>query len=35
MFGEAFLNGLAMILLVAYKPRWVATFHDHWYLQGK
>lgn len=35
MFGEAFLNGLAMILLVAYKPRWVATFHDRWYLQGK
>ena len=35
MFGEAFLNGLVMILLVAYKPRWVATFHDHWYLQGK
>jgi len=35
MFGEAFLNGLTMILLVAYKPHWVATFHDHWYLQGK
>ena len=35
MFGEAFLNGLTMILLVVYKPRWVATFHDHWYLQGK
>lgn len=35
MFGEAFLNGMAMTLLVAYKPRWVATFHDHWYLHGK
>jgi uncharacterized membrane protein len=35
MFGEAFLNGMIMILLVAYKPRWVATFHDHWYLDGK
>jgi uncharacterized membrane protein len=35
MFGEAFLNGMVMILLVAYKPRWVATFHDHWYLDGK
>lgn len=35
MFGEAFLNGMIMILLVAYKPRWVATFHDRWYLQGK
>jgi uncharacterized membrane protein len=35
MFGEAFLNGMLMILLVAYKPRWVSTFHDHWYLDGK
>ena len=35
MFGEAFLNGMIMILLVAYKPGWVATFHDHWYLDGK
>ena len=35
MFGEAFLNGMLMILLVAYKPRWVATFHDRWYLDGK
>ena len=35
MFGEAFLNGMTMTLLVAYKPRWVATFHDHWYLNGK
>jgi uncharacterized membrane protein len=35
MFGEAFFNGMIMILLVAYKPRWVATFHDHWYLDGK
>jgi uncharacterized membrane protein len=35
MFGEAFLNGMAMTLLVAYRPRWVATFHDRWYLDGK
>ena len=35
MFGEAFLNGMAMTLLIAYKPRWVATFHDEWYLDGK
>jgi len=35
MFGEAFLNGMLMILLVAYKPQWVATFHDRWYLDGK
>jgi uncharacterized membrane protein len=35
MFGEAFLNGMAMTLLVAYRPRWVSTFHDRWYLDGK
>ncbi|MGB5338187.1 MAG: energy-coupling factor ABC transporter permease [Gammaproteobacteria bacterium] len=35
MFGEAFLNGMLMTLLVAYKPRWVATFHDRWYLNGQ
>jgi uncharacterized membrane protein len=35
MFGEAFLNGMVMTLLIAYKPRWVATFHDQWYLDGK
>lgn len=35
MFGEGFLNGAVISLVVAYKPRWVATFHDRWYLQGK
>ena len=35
MFGEGFLNGAAMSLIVAYRPQWVATFHDHWYLKGK
>ncbi len=35
MFGEAFLNGMLMVLLVAYKPRWVSSFHDRWYLDGK
>jgi uncharacterized membrane protein len=35
MFGEGFLNGMAMTLLVAYRPRWVSTFHDRWYLDGK
>jgi len=35
MFGEAFLNGMTMTLLVAYRPTWVSTFHDHWYLDGK
>lgn len=35
MFGEGFINGGAMSLIVAYRPRWVATFHDHWYLKDK
>ncbi|MGB5441986.1 MAG: energy-coupling factor ABC transporter permease [Gammaproteobacteria bacterium] len=35
MFGEGFMNGAAMSLVVAFKPQWVATFHDSWYLQGK
>ena len=35
MFGEGFLNGAALSLAVAYRPQWVATFHDRWYLQGK
>jgi uncharacterized membrane protein len=35
MFGEAFLNGMAMTLLVVYRPHWVSTFHDRWYLDGK
>ncbi len=34
MFGEGFLNGGTMALLVAYRPTWVATFHDHWYLKN-
>jgi len=35
MFGEGFLNGAALSLAVAYRPQWVATFHDRWYLEGK
>ncbi|MEN8206194.1 MAG: energy-coupling factor ABC transporter permease [Pseudomonadota bacterium] len=35
MFGEGFLNGAVITLAVAYKPQWVATFHDRWYLQGR
>ena len=35
MFGEAFINGGAMTLVVAYRPHWVATFHDSWYVRGK
>jgi len=35
MFGEGFVNGGALALLVAYRPHWVATFHDLWYLRDK
>ena len=35
MFGEAFINGGTMTLIVAYRPQWVATFHDNWYVKGK
>ena len=35
MFGEGFLNGATMALLVTYRPQWVATFHDRWYLNNK
>lgn len=35
MFGEAFINGGTMTLMVAYRPHWVATFHDHWYVKDK
>jgi len=35
MFGEGFINGGALSLVVAYRPQWVATFHDRWYLDGK
>ena len=34
-FPEGFLNGLVMTVLVVYRPRWVSTFHDRWYLDGK
>lgn len=35
MFGEAFINGGTMTLAVAYRPHWVATFHDSWYVRDK
>lgn len=34
-FPEAVLNGMAMTLLVAYRPHWVASFADEQYLHGK
>ena len=33
MFPEALLNGMAITLLVVYRPQWVRTFHDNDYLQ--
>jgi len=35
VFGEGFINGGVISLVVAYRPHWIATFHDGWYLQGK
>ena len=32
---EALLNGMAMTLLVIYKPEWVYTFYQRIYLSGK
>lgn len=33
MFAEAFLTGGTLIVLVSWRPRWVATFHDARYLE--
>jgi len=33
VFPEALLNGMAITILVIYKPSWVYTFHDKFYLQ--
>lgn len=32
---EAAINGIIMSGLVAYRPAWVATFHDRFYIDGK
>ena len=32
LFPEALLNGMAITLLVVYKPEWVRSFHDNDYL---
>ena len=31
-FGEAFLNGMLMAMLVVYRPKWVMSFDDRLYL---
>ncbi|MBU3022663.1 energy-coupling factor ABC transporter permease [Aestuariibacter sp. A3R04] len=35
LFPEGLLNGMTMTLLVVYKPQWVFTFHDKFYISGK
>ena len=34
-FGEATLTGMALTLLVVYRPQWVASFDDARYLEGR
>ena len=34
-WSEAFLTGMALTLMVVYRPEWVATFDDARYLGGK
>ncbi|MGF1642301.1 MAG: energy-coupling factor ABC transporter permease [Thiotrichales bacterium] len=34
-FPEGLMNGFIITLMVVYRPEWVATFHDRWYLKGK
>ena len=34
-FGEAFLNGILLAIFVAYRPSWVESFSDAFYLYGK
>ncbi len=35
LFSEAFFNGFTMTSLVVHKPKWVYTFHDKFYIDGK
>ena len=34
-FSEAWLTGMALTVLVIYRPEWVATFDDRSYLLNK
>ncbi|MFA9440624.1 energy-coupling factor ABC transporter permease [Uliginosibacterium sp. sgz301328] len=34
-FAESWLTGMALTLMVVYRPGWVASFDDHRYLEGK
>lgn len=35
MFGEAFLSGAALTLMVVYRPQWVVSFGDRDYFAGR
>ncbi|WP_110427191.1 energy-coupling factor ABC transporter permease [Glaciecola sp. KUL10] len=35
VFPEALFNGMIMTLLIIYKPNWVYTYHDKFYLDKK
>lgn len=35
LFPEGMLNGMTMTLLVIYKPQWVYTFYDKYYIDNK
>ena len=35
LFPEGMLNGMTMTLFVIYKPSWVYTFYDKYYLKDK
>ena len=35
LFSDGMLNGMTMTLLVIYRPQWVYTFYDKFYLQDK
>ncbi len=35
MFSEAWLTGMIVAVLVAYRPEWIQTFDDRLYLHGK
>ena len=35
LFPEALMNGMAITLMISYRPHWVVTFEDDRYLDGK
>jgi uncharacterized membrane protein len=35
LFPEGFLSGMLMSIIVVYRPEWVSTFDDDYYLRGK